>query len=66
MEEELKRLISENKVIPFVGAGFSKDVKDKDGKNIFVNWRELLEKLIDENKRNGIYLFPFLLSQFII
>ena len=31
-QEELKRLISENKVIPFVGAGVSKDVKDKDGK----------------------------------
>lgn len=27
MEEELKRLIRENKVIPFVGAGVSKAVK---------------------------------------
>ena len=61
MEEELKRLIREKKVIPFVGAGVSKDVKDKDGKNIFVNWKELLDilnqKVNDENKRNGIEFF---------
>jgi tetratricopeptide (TPR) repeat protein len=61
LEEELKRLIREKKVIPFVGAGVSKDVKNKDGKNIFVNWKELLEilnqKVNDENKRNGIGYF---------
>ena len=57
MEEELKRLISENKVIPFVGAGVSKDVKYKNGEKAFVNWKELLEilnqKVNDENKRNN-------------
>ena len=61
MEEELKRLISENKVIPFVGAGVSKDVKYKNGEKAFVNWKELLEilnqKVNDENKRNGIEYF---------
>ena len=61
MEEELKRLISENKVIPFVGAGVSKDVKYKNGEKAFVNWKELLEilnqKVNDENKKNGIGYF---------
>ena len=61
MQEELKRLISENKVIPFVGAGISKDVKNKDGKNVFVNWKELLiklnEKVSNQNKKNGISSF---------
>ena len=45
MQEELKRLISENKVIPFVGAGVSKEIKYKTGENAFVNWKELLEIL---------------------
>ncbi len=61
MEEELKRLISENKVIPFVGAGVSKDVKYKNGEKVFVNWKELLiklnEKVSNENKKNGISSF---------
>lgn len=61
MEEELKRLIREQKVIPFVGAGVSKDVKYKNGEKAFVNWKELLEilnqKVNDENKRNGIEYF---------
>jgi len=61
LEEELKKLISENKVIPFVGAGVSKDVKYKNGEKAFVNWKELLEilnqKVNDENKRNGIEYF---------
>lgn len=61
MEEELKRLIREKKVIPFVGAGVSKDVKYKNGEKAFVNWKELLEilnqKVNDENKRNGIEYF---------
>lgn len=48
MEEKLKKLISENKVIPFVGAGVSKDVKFKDGRKAFVGWRELLERFIPE------------------
>ncbi|MBY0541540.1 MAG: SIR2 family protein [Campylobacterales bacterium] len=58
MEEELKRLISENKVIPFVGAGVSKDVKDKDNKTIFLTWKELLENFVEimptEKKKNVI------------
>ncbi|MCR8709454.1 tetratricopeptide repeat protein [Aliarcobacter butzleri] len=58
MEEELKRLISENKVIPFVGAGVSKDIKYKSGEKAFVNWKELLIKLneivLEEPTKNYI------------
>ncbi len=61
MQEELKRLISENKVIPFVGAGVSKEIKYKTGENAFVNWKELLiklnEKVSNQNKKNGISSF---------
>jgi hypothetical protein len=61
LEEELKRLIREKKVIPFMGAGVSKDVKDKNGKNIFLNWKELLIKLnakvSNQNKKDGISSF---------
>ena len=61
MEEELKRLIAENKVIPFVGAGVSKEIKYKTGENAFVNWKELLiklnEKVSNQNKKNGISSF---------
>lgn len=46
MEEKLKELIRERKVIPFVGAGVSKDVKFKDGSRVFVGWKELLERFI--------------------
>jgi len=46
MDEELKRLISENKVIPFVGAGVSKSVKFKNGQDAFINWKELLETFL--------------------
>ena len=46
MEEELKRLISENKVIPFIGAGVSKAVKFKNGEDAFIDWKELLESFI--------------------
>ena len=48
MQEELKRLISENKVIPFVGAGISKDVKNKDGKKLIVS-HSCINNYIDEN-----------------
>lgn len=58
MEEELKRLISENKVIPFVGAGVSKEIKYKTGENVFLNWEELLiklnEKILEEPTKNYI------------
>lgn len=58
MEEELKKLISENKVIPFVGAGVSKNVKYKNGENVFLNWEELLiklnEKTLEEPTKNYI------------
>ena len=61
MEERLSQLISENKVIPFVGAGVSKDVKYKDGSNVFPNWEELLtslsDNIVDENIKLGINSF---------
>ena len=47
MEEELKRLIAEGKVIPFVGAGVSKEAKDSNGNNIFPEWKDLLKLLAD-------------------
>ena len=58
MEKRLSQLIAENKVIPFVGAGVSKDVKTDNGEAIFLNWKELLESFIDvitdEKKKNII------------
>jgi len=58
LEEELKRLIAGNKVIPFVGAGVSKEIKYKTGENAFVNWKELLEilntKVSEEPTKNYI------------
>ena len=48
MEEKLKRLIEENKVIPFVGAGVSKSVKLKNGKDAFIDWKELLQCFLND------------------
>ena len=46
LEEELKKLIIENKVIPFVGAGVSMAVRDKEGNRVFPGWHRLLENFI--------------------
>ena len=46
MEEELKKLIAEGKVIPFVGAGVSMAIKDKEGNSLFPSWSRLLESFI--------------------
>ena len=46
LEEELKRLITEGKVIPFVGAGVSMAIRDRDGKSLFPSWSGLLESFI--------------------
>ena len=50
-----KRLI-ERKVIPFVGAGVSMNVKDQDGDNLFPSWGNLLlasaEKLKIDDKES--------------
>lgn len=53
MEEELKRLLSENKVIPFVGAGVSMAVKDKEGNQLFPSWTELLKKFAYNLEKSG-------------
>lgn len=48
LEEELKKLLKGNKVIPFVGAGVSLSVKSKvDTMKMFLTWKELLLKLSD-------------------
>lgn len=50
MEKRLSKLINENKVIPFVGAGVSLSIRDKnkDKKNFFISWKKLLEELADD------------------
>lgn len=45
---EVKKLIAQNKVIPFVGAGVSMSVKNKNGHNAFFSWKHLLEKFADK------------------
>lgn len=48
LEEELKKLLKSNKVIPFVGAGVSLSIKSKiDKVKMFLTWKELLLKLSD-------------------
>ncbi|WP_171017436.1 SIR2 family protein [Aliarcobacter thereius] len=49
MEEELKKLLQNNKVIPFVGAGVSLAVKSKGSdNNLFLGWKQLLEFFANE------------------
>ena len=64
MEEKLKKLIRENKVIPFVGAGVSKEVKFKNGDNAFINWKELLERFVSqiENKKSKAIIEAMLIE----
>lgn len=67
MEEELKRLLNENKVIPFVGAGVSMAVKYKNGNNIFPNWHNLLhsfaDKLLELDKPDDAKIIQLLLKR---
>src|SRR3954470_1144990 len=43
--ETLKKRLREGKVIPFVGAGVSMSVRERDGGGpLFPSWREMLEK----------------------
>ncbi len=46
LEKELKKLISENKVIPFVGAGVSMAIRDNEDNKVFPSWHRLLENFI--------------------
>jgi len=52
--KELKTAILDGTLIPFVGAGVSRDVKDTKGQCVFPSWRQLLEfaadRLEQENK----------------
>jgi len=60
IENELKRLIEENKVVPFVGAGVSMSVVDDNGKQIFPSWVDLLKRLsdsLDDNDQQIILNF---------
>ncbi len=50
LEEELKQ----KRVVPFVGAGVSRSVKNKQtGEPLFLNWREFVEILAKELRRTG-------------
>ena len=48
-----KTRLNERKVIPFVGAGVSMSVKDKNGNKLFPSWKELLEKAVEELKNDS-------------
>jgi len=63
MEQELKKLIEENKVIPFVGAGVSKAVKSCDGVDVFPDWGELLHKLADGLNENDTQIIKNYLNR---
>lgn len=58
MEDELKKLIAQGKVIPFVGAGVSMGIKDTHGNSLFPSWTELLKSFIpciqEKSKQNII------------
>ncbi len=47
--DKLKALIVNKKIIPFVGAGVSMAVKDKEGNSLFFSWSNLLEKLAENS-----------------
>lgn len=53
MEEELKRLLTESKVIPFIGAGVSMAIKDMKGDQLFPSWTELLKKFALNLEKTG-------------
>lgn len=53
MEEKLKKLLGEKKVIPFVGAGVSMAVKGQEGQQLFPSWPELLKKLAFNLEKSG-------------
>jgi len=63
MEKELKKLIEENKVIPFVGAGVSKAVKSCDGVDVFPDWGELLHKLAEGLNENDTQIIKNYLNR---
>jgi len=52
-KKELKKLIAQKKVIPFVGAGVSMSVLNKEGNNVFLSWKQLLEKFADKLEESG-------------
>lgn len=45
--------LSEKKVIPFVGAGVSINVKDKSGNDLFTSWKNLLLASAEKLKESG-------------
>src|SRR4028118_1502213 len=54
LSSSLKKALQTRNIIPFVGAGVSLAVKDKQGKNLFPGWYDLLAnasaKLKDKNE----------------
>jgi hypothetical protein len=51
--ESLKLALRERRVIPFIGAGVSRAVKDKNGESLFPDWYTLLRNAAEELKREG-------------
>lgn len=53
LPENFKKRLIEGKVIPFVGAGVSINVKDKDGNDLFPSWKNLLLAAAQNLTNNG-------------
>ncbi len=51
--ESLKQALREKRVIPFIGAGVSRNVKDKAGNALFPDWPTLLRNTVDKLKAEG-------------
>jgi hypothetical protein len=51
--ESLKQALREKRVIPFIGAGVSRAVKDKKGGRLFPDWYTLLRNAAEKLKKDG-------------
>ncbi|MBY5394645.1 hypothetical protein HFN01_07375 [Rhizobium leguminosarum] len=63
----LLKAVREQKVIPFIGAGLSSSIKDREGARIFPSWPELLnlaaERLVGEGKADDANLVTSLVRK---
>jgi tetratricopeptide (TPR) repeat protein len=53
LSSSLKKALQNRNIIPFVGAGVSLAVKDKQGKSLFPGWRDLLLKAVEKLKEEN-------------
>ncbi|MDQ3714379.1 MAG: tetratricopeptide repeat protein [Acidobacteriota bacterium] len=53
LPDNFKTKLTERKVVPFVGAGVSMNVKDKDGNSLFPSWGNLLLASAEKLKNDG-------------